>query len=200
MTDPAPSGVLLPPPADPLCLDFANTRYWRGSAEPIETLREPGDLLTWIGGAGLPGGEALRARWEADPAAGAAEWRAALDVRETIYRVLAEGVATADLAALNAALAEAPERRRLEATAQGFGWRAEPWRPTLPYLLAPVLWSAADLLAGPRRGRVRICANPKCRWLFLDDSKAGNRRWCSMASCGNRAKAHRHYAKRKAQG
>ena len=70
---------------------------------------------------------------------------------------------------------------------------------TLPWaLLAPVLWSAGDLLAGPRLGRVRRCANPQCLWLFLDDSKTGNRRWCSMATCGNRAKAHRHYLRQKA--
>jgi predicted RNA-binding Zn ribbon-like protein len=62
-----------------------------------------------------------------------------------------------------------------------------------------VLWSAGDLLAGARRARLRQCANPQCRWLFLDDSKAGTRRWCSMASCGNRAKAHRHYAKTRAK-
>jgi len=58
--------------------------------------------------------------------------------------------------------------------------------------------SAGDLLLGPKLARVRQCANPACRFLFLDDSKAGNRRWCSMAACGNRAKAHRHYLRRKA--
>jgi predicted RNA-binding Zn ribbon-like protein len=100
-----------------------------------------------------------------------------------------------DLAALNRALAIAPPRRHLERTAGGFAWRIEGRSPALGALLAPILWSAADLLAGPRRPRVRTCANPQCRWLFLDDSKAGTRRWCSMASCGNRAKAHRHYAR-----
>jgi predicted RNA-binding Zn ribbon-like protein len=59
-----------------------------------------------------------------------------------------------------------------------------------------VLWSAADLLADPRRHRVRKCANSLCGWLFVDESKGGNRRWCSMAACGNRAKARRHYLKR----
>jgi hypothetical protein len=43
--------------------------------------------------------------------------------------------------------------------------------------------------------RVRRCANPECGWLFLDDSRAGKRRWCSMSSCGNRARARRHYHK-----
>jgi predicted RNA-binding Zn ribbon-like protein len=47
--------------------------------------------------------------------------------------------------------------------------------------------------------RVRHCANERCLWLFLDDSKSGTRRWCSMSACGNRAKAHRHYARQKAE-
>ncbi|TAL94280.1 MAG: hypothetical protein EPN73_18145 [Paraburkholderia sp.] len=32
-----------------------------------------------------------------------------------------------------------------------------------------------------------------CSWLFLDLSRSRSRRWCSMATCGNRAKAQRHY-------
>ena len=63
--------------------------------------------------------------------------------------------------------------------------------------LAPLLWSAGDLLAGGKLDRVKRCANPECGWLFLDDSRAGKRRWCSMSSCGNREKARRHYHKSK---
>jgi predicted RNA-binding Zn ribbon-like protein len=66
-------------------------------------------------------------------------------------------------------------------------------------LLAPVLWSAADLLGAGRLARMRQCANPDCGWLFLDRSKSGNRRWCSMSACGNRAKAHRHYQREKSK-
>jgi predicted RNA-binding Zn ribbon-like protein len=36
-----------------------------------------------------------------------------------------------------------------------------------------------------------------CRWVFYDESRAGKRRWCDMASCGNRAKAARHRARQK---
>jgi len=39
--------------------------------------------------------------------------------------------------------------------------------------------------------RIRIC--PGCRWLFVDRSRPGRRRWCSMQDCGNRAKVRRHY-------
>jgi predicted RNA-binding Zn ribbon-like protein len=62
--------------------------------------------------------------------------------------------------------------------------------------LAPVIWSAADLLTRADH-RVRRCANEACLWLFIDESKAGTRRWCDMSSCGNRAKSRRHYLKTK---
>jgi predicted RNA-binding Zn ribbon-like protein len=45
--------------------------------------------------------------------------------------------------------------------------------------------------------RIRICANDTCRWLFYDESRAGRRRWCDMATCGNQAKARRHRARQK---
>lgn len=46
-----------------------------------------------------------------------------------------------------------------------------------------------NVLPGPRE-RLRICAGADCAWLFIDRSKAGMRRWCDMAVCGNRAKFH----------
>ena len=63
-----------------------------------------------------------------------------------------------------------------------------------------MLWSAADLLTRLDRLRVRRCANDECLWLFIDHSKGGTRRWCDMTSCGNRAKARRHYLRRKPSG
>ena len=45
--------------------------------------------------------------------------------------------------------------------------------------------------------RIRICANDTCRWIFYDESRSGRRRWCDMATCGNRAKARRHRARQK---
>lgn len=200
-TLPAPeSRIGLPAPADDLCLTFANTRYWRGRADPVETLQAPADLLHWLQ---EPGG------WPADAAFTSGEISGrhlteAVALRETMFRIFAasargEPVAGPDIIVLNRALAEAP-RRETVAT-DGAVWRWDvPLRERLSVstLLAPVLWSAGDLLLGRRATRVRQCANPECGWLFLDDSKSGNRRWCSMASCGNRAKAHRHYSKRKA--
>ena len=46
--------------------------------------------------------------------------------------------------------------------------------------------------------RIRICANDTCRWIFYDESRGGRRRWCDMATCGNRAKAQRHRQRQRA--
>ena len=45
------------------------------------------------------------------------------------------------------------------------------------------------------RHRVRECASPTCVLMFLDVSKSGRRRWCDMATCGNRSKAAAHHAR-----
>lgn len=55
--------------------------------------------------------------------------------------------------------------------------------------------SAMRLIGQGFAGTVRAC--PNCDWLFLDRSKNRARRWCDMAVCGNRAKAARHYKRRK---
>ncbi len=188
--------LLLRGPPDDLCLAFVNTRFWRGSATPTEELHVPADLTAWCEGTGLWAPESLGPVREA----AAARFAEALALRETLWRVFSAASAGAtpaasDLGALNAALATAPARDSLRAAAGGLHW-AVPAGGAAP--LAPVLWSAGDLLAGSKLARVRQCANPQCRWLFLDDSKAGTRRWCAMSACGNRAKAHRHYARRKA--
>ncbi|MBA2700601.1 MAG: CGNR zinc finger domain-containing protein, partial [Chloroflexi bacterium] len=47
--------------------------------------------------------------------------------------------------------------------------------------------------------RIRICDNDRCRWVFYDTSRTGRRRWCDMATCGNRAKAARHRARSKGE-
>ena len=62
----------------------------------------------------------------------------------------------------------------------------------------PVARSAADLLTSDLLSRVRRCEDDRgCGYLFIDTSRNRSRRWCSMESCGNRAKARRHYARQK---
>ena len=68
-------------------------------------------------------------------------------------------------------------------------------RSTTPSPAWPIRSSRAD--RGPS-GADPICANDTCRWIFYDTSRTGRRRWCDMATCGNRAKAARHRARAKA--
>ncbi len=68
--------------------------------------------------------------------------------------------------------------------------------PDLP--LWALAMSAEDLLTSEAVRRVRTCGNAECRWLFLDASKNHTRRWCDMKVCGNRMKARRFKAQRKA--
>ena len=200
-------GDWLAAPAETLCLDFANTRFWRGSPAPTETLAGWPDLVAWCEkqAALPPPNAAALAHWGLiHGAAAAEEFSAAITLREAIYRALAaraEGgaVPSADLRRLNAALSALPPRVGLRPVAGGFAWHVAA-SPAPLALLTPVLWSAGDLMTSTRLGQVRRCANPQCLWLFLDDSKSGNRRWCSMSACGNRAKAHRHYLKRREAG
>ena len=64
-------------------------------------------------------------------------------------------------------------------------------------ILHRLVWETAQFLTSTDLGRLRICANRECGWLFLDTSKNHSRRWCSMADCGSRAKARRYYRRKK---
>jgi len=196
-----PADTAIPAPDDDLCLAYANTRYWRGTATPTEDLKDPDDLLRWATTAEhLPRAviESIGERWRGRTDDAAADFDTAVALREAIHRSFAaiagsQAPTEADLATLNAALAMSPPRQRLRLG----GWVIGMPEPSVSVLLAPTLWSAADLLVRSQLQRVRQCSNPDCGWLFLDNSKSGNRRWCSMSACGNRAKAHRHYLRQK---
>jgi predicted RNA-binding Zn ribbon-like protein len=127
-------------------------------------------------------------------------------VREAIYHLLsamAHGHPRdpVDVATLNDALGDALAHARLSPLPDGFAWDwggADP--SALDQMLWPVVQSAVDLLTSPELERVGECADDRgCGWLFLDMTKNRSRRWCDMRDCGNRAKARRHYAKRKGE-
>ena len=64
-------------------------------------------------------------------------------------------------------------------------------------LLARIAEPIVREIGSGHEDRIRICDNETCRWIFFDESRGGRRRWCDMASCGNRAKARRHRARQK---
>lgn len=64
-------------------------------------------------------------------------------------------------------------------------------------LLGIIARDAIDVFTGPYRNRVRQCASPKCGVIFVDRSPTGNRRWCSMSPCGDKASAQAYRQRRK---
>ncbi len=181
-----------------LCLAFANTRYWRGSATSTDELDTGAVLGDWLVKNGALDAKLAQALKHDDKL-----FAAAIESRETLYRVFAALAAQTapkprDVVTLQTALAGAPPRDRLVQTKDGFVWQLDAIDVSVSSLLAPVLWSAGDLLTGAEAQRLRLCNNDKCLYLFVDNSRSGARRWCDMKACGNRAKAHRHYLKSKA--
>lgn len=187
-----------------LCLDFVDTVNNRLDT-PRDLLRSYDDLLTWGQQAGILSDDvaaALHDESARTPADAVRTLQDAIAVREAVYRIFqatAEGDAPAasDLAAFNTALAQAMSHGCIVPDAAGFIWH---WDDSSARQLDRVLWpvvrSAADLLTSPDLEHVRLCAADDCGWLFLDESKNHTRRWCDMKTCGNRAKARRHYQKK----
>ena len=187
-----------------LSLDFTHTLDERYSAQPEELLSSYSDLVAWgIYHQLLTKDEAQHLLHLAKqrPGEAAAALVRAVDTREAIYRIfyaISEGEEPpeSDVAHLNALLAGAMSHACLVRKDDGYVWD---WQKEgeLDVLLWQVVRSAADLLISDKLDDVRACAAEDCRWLFLDTSKNHSRRWCDMQTCGNQAKARRHYSRKK---
>jgi len=183
------------------CLDFANTVDWR-KGEPRELLNSAPNLIDWAEQAGtVTGREAQELRGEAARSPEEAEsfYRRATALREAVYRTFkahADGASPseADLDLLSHELAEALSHTTLTKEGSGFTLRFR--GAANEKMIWAITQSAAQLLTGPHLGRVKECGDPRCGWLFLDTSRNGTRRWCSMSDCGNRNKARAHYRRR----
>jgi len=102
----------------------------------------------------------------------------------------------AALAEVNRAL-QARERIELVASSGGVSVGHSHVGDPIDDVLARIAEPIVREIGNGHDDRIRICANDTCRWLFYDESRAGRRRWCDMATCGNRAKAQRHRARQK---
>jgi predicted RNA-binding Zn ribbon-like protein len=161
------------------------------------------DVLQWVvANAGFDTDTATRLQAKAVTRSAEKWLEQAIELREGLFRVFAriaasKAPASGDLDLLNRELRAAPPRNLMAESARGLAWRVRTPGLQLPDLLAPVLWSAAELLIRDAAQTVRQCANEECQWLFIDRSKGATRRWCDMGACGNRAKASRHYQRKR---
>jgi predicted RNA-binding Zn ribbon-like protein len=185
-----------------LCLDFANTWEDRGRPDS-ERIHEYGDFLAFAEQSGLLARRQTRkleARAREAPSAAREALAAAIDLRESLYRLfsaLAAGLAIDRSAVerVNAVLADTASGAHvaLELDGREFAWTWRGLDRAFAAPLAPIARSAAELVIGSELDRIRECDSERCTWLFLDASRNRSRRWCSMETCGNRAKARRHY-------
>ena len=187
-----------------LCLDYVNTLDDRMGNPPHELLNSYTDLVSWSQKTHLlmdKQAEHLLEQARRHPADASDVFQRALVLREAIFRIfvaIADRTSPAedDLALLNGALANAMCHACVVPKAEGFAWDWTDKENALDRMLWQVARSAADLLTSELLDDVRVCAAEDCMWLFFDTSKNHSRRWCDMKSCGNRAKARRHYARK----
>ena len=170
-------------------VDLVNTLRERWQRR-VETLVTPDDLGLWLVRAQLA---------PAAPRVSRARLGEARHLREAIDACMQAALAhepapTAAVATIDGWLAHATARTQLEVADDGtpvLGER-EPADP-VKRALAAVALDAARMLGTPAEAaRIRVCASATCSARFYDRSPAGRRRWCSMALCGNEAKARRH--------
>ncbi|MFJ3338991.1 CGNR zinc finger domain-containing protein [Streptomyces sp. NPDC086766] len=164
---------------EPLALDLLNTR-WMHEGAVRDLLTGTDGLAVWLAANGLD------ERFTADAATLRHTLRAREALKTAVDGSLEQGAplvdAVLDHGRIRAVLtAEGPDERP--------EFRDRAWGPA---------WLAARdylrlLAAAP--DRIRGCAHEACILHFFDTSRNGTRRWCSMAACGNRAKASRHYAR-----
>jgi predicted RNA-binding Zn ribbon-like protein len=187
-----------------LCLDFANTLGDRPRSTE-EHLGDYDDLLRFgrqaevLVEADL---DELERQAEKHPRRARAAFERSIELREALYRIFGrlartEVPAVGDILLLNSALREVLPNLQIRDRGSGFEWTWSGPAHALDSLLWPVVRSAAELLTSEEAKNLRECAAETCSWLFVDRSRNHRRRWCDMATCGNRAKARRHYQRRK---
>ncbi|GAA3091486.1 putative RNA-binding Zn ribbon-like protein [Kribbella aluminosa] len=154
-------------------VDFTATLGKRQQA-PFERIPEPADLGRWFQEAGLA---------QVAPQVSRAVRGLAVELREALYRLFSGTALPADVGVVNRWSSRRLPGPRLTAERS-----LEGTSPTATDLLGVLARDGIDLLTGPLGGRIRTCAADDCSLLFVDASRAGRRRWCSMNTCGARAK------------
>lgn len=188
-----------------LSLDFINTQIVENNA-PKDLLTDFADFAGWAATAHLlekPKAEKLIADWSRQ-AEGTAIFAEALNFRSILREMfvrLAQGktIQKTAMMAINREIKNQSGAVEIRQTAIGYEkiFRADFRDPRR--LFAPIAESAADLLCYGNLANLRKCENHDCILYFYDTTKNHTRRWCSMAGCGNRAKAAAFYQRQRKQ-
>ena len=161
-----------------LILDFVNTVDLRPYSEGLDS---PAALADWLSGRGLlePGAHATEA-----------ELDEAIRVREALRDLLAsQNELEVDVERAGLELDDAICRAKLALRFVDCDMRLVPGVAGVRGAVGKILAEVANAMAEGTWDRMKACRADDCRWAFLDTAKNRSRAWCSMRSCGNRAKA-----------
>lgn len=180
-----------------LSLRFANTAGFRPLADRPETIRSVTDLVDFFTQEKVAGSAMRRKLLALDPDESARVMRRALafrDALQTLFSRLSRKrpVPPADLQIVSDEIRRGVTSRELVASPSRVAWK---WatRDAETILFGEIALDAETMLKPQVLSRLRECSGRDCSRFFVDESKNGSRRWCSMSECGNRAKARRHY-------
>lgn len=187
-------------------LDFVNTVTGRDQT-PRDWLDSYARLLEWATLTALLPAKvlhALKAQAQSEPAAAAKALTRSKVLREALFEVIRGTI-----------VGSAPPKATLALVSERWiaGINAHELRFTdgrvvttlrndavdLDLVAAMIAYRMVEHVLPIPKERLRICDGPNCSWLFIDSSKAGRRRWCDMAVCGNDAKSRRFFARSREQ-
>jgi predicted RNA-binding Zn ribbon-like protein len=176
-------------------VDLVNTVAWRGDPQRrTEYLLDYGDLVAWAHHAGVLSAHEARAlaqRATGEAPAAAKALRATRRLREALHRIWTGLGSDRDADIVADAYRAALRARRLTLDHDAGRWCDSALTVQTP--LHRLAVESVTLLTTVPLSRVKGCGDWECGWLFVDGSHRQNRRWCSTADCGNRARVRRFY-------
>jgi predicted RNA-binding Zn ribbon-like protein len=187
-------------------LDFVNTLEWRNSTDPHESLCSFEDLIDWAHQGGVFSEsdiETIATEHEGTSDGTKSSLAHVLELRERLYRIFSSASAglsptIEDLENLNEAISTSRSQTKLEWGGDKFVWVWQSENNLVERLFWLITQDAVELLTSDLLNRVGECADDRgCGFLFVDTSKNRSRKWCSMDACGNRAKARKHYQRKR---
>ena len=167
-----------------LAIDFINTCV-NVQGKETDLIATPDKLSQWLDAAGL---RSDATRWTAEDTVAIAGLRD--DIREAILAMIEDRTPPANaLNTINRHLSRYDANERIAFSGGTFQLIDRERTLSAHMVMGLLAERAAKLLTSDENHRVRSCVHPNCILLFKDTSKGGRRRWCSMKTCGNRAKA-----------
>lgn len=185
------------------CFHFINTVHnWVDATVP-DYLLSPIDIVAWAKKAEVLGAEQARLleQWTlSNPGRAKQGLMRAKELRKILHNIFhaiseQKKVNSIELQKFNSFLADFLPKMRLK---NSRGKYVQYWdfpNQNVDVILAPLAKDAYDLLLSEKLDRIKNC--PSCGWIFLDTSRNGSRRWCSMKSCGSNVKALQWYYRQK---